>query len=115
MVEVREKMKEYRKQNDISLKTMSKLTGVSSGLLALVEDTYVTHPDIARKIQKGYGLTDLETEMLMPEIHRKSSDKYEPNKFKIEISNNSPMVIPYHEPKEMEMYINEHNPYKKEK
>lgn len=115
MVEVREKMEQYRKDNDISLKTMSRTTGVSSGLLALIEGGYVTHPDIAKKIQKGYKLSDEEVEKLMPEIHRKSSDKYEPNKFKIEIDKTSPIVIPYHDPSELELYISDHNPNKKEK
>ena len=115
MVDVRKKMEQYRKDNDISLKTMSHLTGVSSGLLALIEGGYVTHPDIARKVQKGYELTDLETEVLMPEIHRPSSPRYEPNKYRIEWEDNNPKIIPYHDPSELDLYINDHNPYKKEK
>lgn len=108
-------MEQYRNEKNISLKTMSHMTGVSSGLLGLIEGGYVTHPDIARKVQKGYELTDEETEMLMPEIHRPSSSRYEPDKFRITWEDNNPKVVPYHDPSELEMYISDHNPYKREK
>lgn len=74
-------MQKLREDNAISLDTMSYRTGVSAGLISLIEGGYVTHPIIARKLQKGYKLTDEETEMLMPEIHRKSSPKYDPYKY----------------------------------
>lgn len=115
MIDVRKKMEEYRSKNNITLKAMSYKTGVSSGLLSFIEGGYVTHPDIAKKIQKGYELTDSETEMLVPEIHRKSSDKYEPNKYKIEWENNNPRIVPYHDPSELDLYINDLKPYKREK
>lgn len=80
-MDVREKMQKYREENRIDLKTMSDKTGVSSGLIAFIEGGYVTHPELARRLQKGYELTDEETEMLMPEIHRKSSPNYDPYKY----------------------------------
>lgn len=80
-MDVREKMQKYREENRIDLKTMSDKTGVSSGLIAFIEGGYVTHPKLARRLQKGYELTDEETEMLMPEIHRKSSPNYDPYKY----------------------------------
>lgn len=78
---VREKMRDYRKRFGISLASMSKEIGVSEALIAMVETGDVTHPLIAKKFQNGYWLTDLETEELMPEIHRKSSPKYDPTKY----------------------------------
>ena len=89
------------------------MTGVSAGLLSCIEGGYVTHPDIARKVQKGYHLTDEETELLMPEIHRKSSPLYEPDKFKAPVDI-APSVIPYHVKKEIVLYIQEHDKKKKE-
>lgn len=103
-MDVREKMQQYREEKRISLKQMSNNTGVSSGLIAFIEGGYVTHPVIARKLQKGYELTDEETEMLMPEIHRKSSERYEPNKF-VELTDGKQVVpIPYHKHEEIDLY-----------
>jgi len=113
MNDVRKRMEQYRNDNRISLEEMSKKTGVSSGLLAYIEGGYVTHPLIAKKVQKGYKLSDDETELLMPEIHRKSSPLYEPDKFKDPIERH-PNVVARRERKEMELYIHEHNPNKKE-
>lgn len=113
MLEVRERMEQYRKDNRITLETMSRMTGVSSGLLAFIEGGYVTHPDIARKVQKGYHLTDEETELLMPEIHRKSSPLYEPDKYRAPVDR-YPSVIPFHVKKEIVLYIQEHDKKKKE-
>lgn len=98
------KMQKYREEKKISLKSMSNKTGVSSGLIAFIEGGYVTHPVIAKNLQKGYELTDEETEMLMPEIHRKSSPKYEPDKY-VELSDGKQVIpIPYHEPEEIDLY-----------
>lgn len=84
-MDVREKMLKLRVDNDITLQGMSNRTGVSAGLISMIEGGFVTHPDIARKLQDGYGLTDEETEMLMPEIHRKGSPNYDPDKYKVKI------------------------------
>lgn len=100
-------MLNLREENGISLGTMSFKTGVSAGLISLIEGGYVTHPAIARKLQKGYGLTDEETELLMPEIHRKSSPNYDPYKF-VDLSDKRQVIpIPYHEPEVIDVYKNE--------
>lgn len=106
-MDVREKMQQYREDNHIDLKTMSNMTGVSSGLIAFIEGGYVTHPELARRLQKGYELTDKETEMLMPEIHRKSSPNYDPYKY-VELTDGKRVIpIPYHEHDEIDLYKNE--------
>jgi transcriptional regulator with XRE-family HTH domain len=107
-------MEEYRKQKKITLEDMSRLTGVSSGLLGLIEGGYVTHPMIAKKVQSGYELTDEETEMLMPEIHRTTSERYDPNKYKSLKDLRHPTVPPRYEHEELELYIHEHKSAKKE-
>ena len=55
--------------------------GMSEVLFKMVKNGEVTHPNIARRIQKVFGLTDLEAEELMPENRRPHSPKYEPDKF----------------------------------
>ena len=101
---VREKMVKLREDKNISLETMSHRTGVSAGLISLIEGGYVTHPMIAKKLQKGYGLSDEETEMLMPEIHRKSSPKYDPEKY-VDLADKKQVIpIPYHEHEEIDLY-----------
>lgn len=81
--EVRERMKKYRQVNGISVKDMAKCIGISKELVSMVEAGEVTHPKIAKKIQKAYGLTDEETEFLIPRIHRKDDEMYEPDKYMI--------------------------------
>lgn len=80
-MDVREKMIEWRKENHITLRMLSNRSGVSETLLSIVERGEVTHPKIVEKIQKVYKLTDSEAEELLPENYRKSSPKYDPNKF----------------------------------
>ena len=104
LVDVRTKMQEIRKNKGISLEVMSHNTGVSSGLISLIEGGYVTHPNIAKLLQKGYGLTDEETEMLMPEIHRKSSPNYDPKKYVALVDRKRVIPIPYHEHEEIDLY-----------
>lgn len=77
-------MKIYRKTHDLDLKVMAKVAGVTTGLLDILESGGVTHPKLAEKVGRTYGLTPLETEELMPENHRKHSPNYDPDRYKIE-------------------------------
>lgn len=79
----REKMLEYRVNTGVSVRRIARRLGISVGLLDMVENGDVTHPNIALRMQKLYGLTDEETEELMPENYRKSSPKYDPDKYKL--------------------------------
>ena len=80
---VRKKMIYWRESNGIDIQKMSNKTGISQQLLKMVEGGCVTHPVIAKKIQKAYELTDEETMYLVPEIHREGSETYNPDKYKI--------------------------------
>lgn len=80
---VRKKMIYWRKSNGIDIQKMSNKTGISQQLLKMVEGGCVTHPVIAKKIQKAYELTDEETMYLVPEIHREGSETYNPDKYKV--------------------------------
>lgn len=79
----REKMINYRKENNLSLISLSLASGVSVHLLELVENGNVTHPSIAEKIRKAYKLTRKDAEDLMPKNQRKSSDEFEPDKYRL--------------------------------
>lgn len=80
---VREKMKAWRKERDLSLDIIAKNCGVSVEILNLVEQGGITHPKLVKKIQKVYNLSEREAEELMPENYRKSSSKYDPDYYKI--------------------------------
>ena len=65
-MDVRERMHSWRVENDKTLESLSVETGVSSTLLAMIENGGVTHPEIAKRIAKAYGLTKEETLELIP-------------------------------------------------
>ena len=81
----REKMHKWRQDRHLTLRMMSDRSGISEELLSMVEAGHVTHPLIAKKIQRLYNLTDEEAEELMPTIHRPNHPDYDPNKYKIEV------------------------------
>ena len=72
---VREKMVKWREKNRLSIKDLSLQSGVSIDLLGMIERGHVTHPTIAKKIGRVYGLNEKETWELMPE-------KYDPDMYK---------------------------------
>lgn len=78
-----EKMKEYRTSHGYSVKRMSERCEISITLLKMIENGMVTHPYIAKRVAKVYGLTDEEAYELMPEIHRPNSPRYDPDKYKM--------------------------------
>ena len=80
----REKMIEYRKKHNFTVEQMAEICNVSKRIIIMLEETYeITHPKLVKRIRKGYKLTEKEAEELMPEIHRKSSPFYEPDKYVI--------------------------------
>ena len=104
----REKMVDYRKKRGMTIKQMHRKCGVSEHLLENIEEGYVTHPKIAEIIGKAYELTEKEIEDLVPENHRKSSDKYEPDKYVIpEVYTNGSFSLP--RTNEIGCYIHEHS------
>ena len=66
----RQKMIKYRERMNLDYKYLGLQCNVSSGLLAMVERGHVTHPNIVKRIQKFYKLTDREAEELLPENRR---------------------------------------------
>ena len=106
--EVRKIMIQNRFQKGLSIKKISQKTGISQTLLAMVEGGEVTHPKIAKKMQRIYGLTDLETEMLMPKNYREHGGDYEPDRYKMPDPpfNRSLETVPWDL---ADVYIAEHN------
>lgn len=77
----REKMIALREENGLTPKQMGEKCGVSEVLIKMVEHGEVTHPLIAKKLQKVYKLTNEEMKELIPKIHREGDPEYEPDKY----------------------------------
>ena len=78
----REIMVHKRKELGLSTKQMALYRyGISEVLLKMIENGAVTHPEIAQKIQKVVGLSDLQTEELIPLHRRPHGGDYEPNRY----------------------------------
>ena len=60
-IDVREKMENYRKEHLLTFNKLSRKCRVSAYLLSQVEKGWVTHPKLATRIGKVYGLSDDET------------------------------------------------------
>lgn len=72
----------FQKRIDLglTLRAAAKKLQISESLLDMIENGRVTHPNIAKRIQKLYKLTDEEYYQLIPENYR-PGDKYEPTKY----------------------------------
>lgn len=75
----REKMIAWRESHQSTFTAIAKKIKISEALLDLVENGHVTHPNIARRIQKFYNLTDSEYEELIPKNYRE--DSYDPTQY----------------------------------
>lgn len=76
-----EKITAWQKRTRLDDISAAKWLGISELLYFKLLNGEVTHPKIAVGIQKAVGLSDLETEELMPLNHRKSGGSYEPDKY----------------------------------
>ena len=101
---VREKMMDFRRNFGLSRKDMAVLSCCSEGLLAGVERGDVTHPIIAHRIGEAYGLTEIETEELMPLCKRIHGGNYEPDKY-VALVDRDPSPIPRSLPLTKEAYV----------
>lgn len=78
----REIMIHKRKSLGLSAKEMALYHyGISTVLLKMIENGAVTHPEIAKKIQRVLKLTDLQTEELIPLNRRPHGGDYDPNRY----------------------------------
>lgn len=80
-MDTRSKMKAYRRQKCITRNEIARKAGVSDVLIGMVEAGEVTHPLLVKRIQKAYGLTDLEAEELLPKNRRPHDPSYDPDKY----------------------------------
>lgn len=104
---VRDKMREFRKERQLTLRIMSDRSGVSETLLGMVENGNVTHPKIVKQIQDAYQLSDLEAEELMPKNYRPRGGDYDPDRYKPPELSFTDKVMPAR--KELiDVYIEEH-------
>lgn len=85
----REYMIEFRQRMGVDMRSMARACKVSQTLLAMREsnDKEVTHPVIAERVGKKYKLTKEQIEGMKPENYRKSSPNYDPNRYRMDTSN----------------------------
>lgn len=74
-------MRENRAKKGYSTKEMALYCGVSETLIKMVENGLVTHPKLAQRIGKEYGLSKKDIYELMPENYRPGPN-YNPDKYK---------------------------------
>lgn len=102
----REKMVEFREKYGLSIRQMAEICGTSSDILGMVEKGDVTHPKIVERIRKGYKLTDLEAEELLPINRRPHGGDYDPDRYVTEIDPTMTAIIP--KQSVIDAYIMEH-------
>ena len=71
----------FRENYKLSYEKLSEKSGVSPGLIELVENGAVTHPLIVERFKELYSLTDIEAEELLPINRRPHDPKYDPDKY----------------------------------
>ena len=71
----------WRTKHSLSYNQLADISDVSPGLIEMLENGDVTHPNIAKRVAKAYGLTEMESYELMPEIHRPNSPLYDPKRY----------------------------------
>lgn len=72
----------WREGLGLTLKDLSKRSGVSIGLLELIENGGVTHPDIAARICEVYELPQEYAQEFIPKHRRQNTEDYDPDKYK---------------------------------
>lgn len=76
------KIQKVRETLQADKQTIANLIGVSVMLMDILEEGGVTHPKLARKIGKIYGMTGAEIESMMPVNYRKHGKQYDPDRYK---------------------------------
>lgn len=94
MASARQKIIDFRNNMMITQQEMADKLNISELLLDMIESGHVTHPKIAKRIQKLVKLTDKEMYELVPKIHDPNSPEYDPYKFVLQTEfNNDRMFI----------------------
>lgn len=76
------KIQKVRETLQADKQMIANLLGVSVMLMDILEEGGVTHPKLARKIGKIYGMTGAEIESMMPVNYRKHGKQYDPDRYK---------------------------------
>ncbi len=76
------KIQKVRETLQADKQTIANLLGASVMLMDILEEGGVTHPKLARKIGKIYGMTGAEIESMMPVNYRKHGKQYDPDRYK---------------------------------
>lgn len=78
---VYDKIARHQKAERLNDRDMAYKLHIGEVLLRMIKKGEVTHPNIVKRIQKYFKLTDLEVEVLLPENRRPHSEKYDPDKY----------------------------------
>lgn len=78
---VREKMIEFRRNNNLTIKNVADMSRVSERLIEILEEGGTTTPKLVPQIAKVYGLDELESEELMAEHLRPHGNDYDPMRY----------------------------------
>lgn len=84
MNDVSKKIVKRRRMLGLTQHQVAELCECSKGTIMYVEEGWTTIPAFAEELGLIFSLTELETEELMPENHRKHSPEYDPLKYVIE-------------------------------
>lgn len=80
-----EKIAKYQEDRNLDNFQMAERLRISESLYDKVIHGYQTHPNIAKRFGELVGLTELETEALMPKCRRKHGGTYDPDMYKLDI------------------------------
>ena len=80
-MDARQYMIQIRERKNRTIKQMADLIGISEGLLRMIEEGAVTHPQIVLAIQNTYTLTDMQAEELLPVNRRPNGGEYDPDRY----------------------------------
>lgn len=81
-IPVSERIANAREKSGLTQDEIGRLFGVSSALMDILEESGVTHPKIAKKIGKRFGLNELDIESIIPLNLRKHGGCYDPDKYR---------------------------------
>lgn len=86
-----EKIAKYQKDRNLDNFEMAERLRISESLYDKVKYGYQTHPNIAKRIGELVGLTELETEELMPKCRREHGGTYDPEMYVYKLNTPRPL------------------------
>lgn len=86
-----EKITKYQEDRNLDNFEMADRFRISEALYDKIMHGYPTHPNIAKRIGLVVGLTELETEELMPKCRREHGGTYDPEMYVYKLNTPQPL------------------------